>query len=256
METALIARLNKEFLQASSRTYVVQADTCDHLESEQKKAWSEILSSAATAEGEEESMVRPLQVFFEKMPDLKSYIDLHAQDEHRHAHMLRDYIQLTFKYVKKQRTFTDRVIYDFLFAKLKHWGAHRPLPFLATLYFYELYAEEFYSQLKAQSEKFKLPHLQSFFTTIQKDELRHIAGLKALIQVWKENQWPATKLDLLLTRFLMWVVQTDVNTSKWAFYNKKLKTNMQVLGLDPEFFYQEAHRQARVSYEKLRELHG
>lgn len=256
MELPLISRLNLEFLQSPSRNYVVKADVCDHLIESQKQAWAEILSSAATAEGEEENMVRPLRDFFKSIPILNEYIELHAQDEHRHASMLQLYILKTFQYEKKQRTFTDRVIYDFLFQKLRAQAAHRPLPFLTTLYFYELYAEEFYSQLKKQSEVFKMPHLTEFFSTIQKDELRHIAGLKALIQVWSQEKWSANLYDLVLTKFLMWVVRLDVNTGWWAFYNKKLKRNMKILGLDPEFFYKESSRHAQNSYNKFKDLCG
>lgn len=254
MELALITRLNQEFLQSPSRQYLVAADSCAHLTAEQKKAWAEILSSAATAEGEEESMVRPLRDFFSQTAALNEYIELHAQDEHRHAEMLRDYVFKTFQHQKKKKTFTDRFVYDFLFKKIKTFASHRPLPFLTTLYFYELYAEEFYSQLKKQSAHFQLPHLNEFFSTIQKDELRHIAGLKALIQVWAQEKWAVTWMDLALTRFLMTIVHFDVNTSRWAFYNKRLRRNMMTLGLDPEFFQKEAARHARFSYEKFRGL--
>ncbi len=256
MDLSLIARLNKEFSQASSQSYLIQKDSCEQLNEAQRKAWSQILSSAATAEGEEENMVRPLKDFFAANPDLKDYIEFHAQDEHRHAQLLRDYIFKTFQYTKKKRTITDHIVYDFLFQKIKALASHRPLPFLTTLYFYELYAEEFYSQLKKQSEHFKMPHLFELFSVIQKDELRHIAGLKALIQIWQQKKWPVSRMDLALTKLLMMIVRFDVNTSWWAFYNKKLRRNMTTLGLDPHFFYQEANRHAKNSYEKFRELRG
>lgn len=256
VETSLISRLNQEFLHSSSRKYSITADASDHLTIQQKKAWAEILSSAATAEGEEENMVRPLKDFFSSHQALSEYIELHAQDEHRHAQMLKEYILQTFQYEKKKKTFTDKFVYGFLFQKIKALASHRPLPFLTTLYFYELYAEVFYSQLKKQSQQFNLPHLNEFFGVIQKDELRHIAGLKGLIQIWREEKWQVKWIDLALTRFLMGVVNFDVNTSRWAFYNKKLRRNMETLGLDPDFFRQEARRHAIVSYEKMRGLRG
>lgn len=254
MESPLISRLNQEFLQSPSRKYVVTADACDHLTPEQKKAWAEILTSAATAEGEEENMVRPLRDFFSKTPDLNEYIELHAQDEHRHAHMLSDYVFKTFQHQKKRRTITDKIVYDFLFQKIKTLASNRPLPFLTTLYFYELYAEEFYSQLKKQSAHFKLANLNDFFGTIQKDELRHIAGLKALIQIWSQQKWSVGWLDLALTKFLMFIVRFDVNTGSWAFYNKRLRRNMTILGLDPGFFHNESKKHAVTAYEKFRGL--
>lgn len=251
-----IEKLNAEFKTSPSRDFKVLADSVEHLPPEKQLAWAQILSSAASAEAEEKNMVLPLIEYFKEHPYIQSYIENHAADENRHAVQLKEYIHLTFGYEKKKKTITDQIIYDRVFKILKNWGERKPLPFLATLLFYEMFAEEFYDQLKLKAKLDGLPQLYRFFSIVQKDELRHRAGLNALFKLWEKQSWPIYKSDLLMTRLLMTVVKADINTHRLAFYNRRLRRNLRILGIDLADFTHKTLAFGEQAYQKIQSLRG
>jgi rubrerythrin len=253
-EFSIIEKLNSEFRIARDTVYQIEPDSIDHLSPEERLAWAHILSSAASAEAEEENMVRPLADFFKNVTPIRDYIQFHAQDENRHARLLKEYIAKTFQYEKKTKTLTDKIIYEQIFTRLRNWGERRPLPFLATLLFYEMFAEEFYSQLKISAEKAGLQKLVQFFSVIQKDELRHLAGLKSLFSYWRHQEFPVTTADLAITRLLMMIVKADVSTHRLSFYNNRLRKNMIAIGIMPDWMSEQTSVFSKRTYQEIAKL--
>src|SRR5262249_54115395 len=73
----------------------------------------------------------------------------HSADEARHAEMLKNYLWKTFRHEKKDRTLTDRLIYDRFFPWAGRLTQSRPMPALAGLLFYEIFVGELYDELRS-----------------------------------------------------------------------------------------------------------
>jgi rubrerythrin len=206
-------------------------DNCSGLPEEKKKAWAEMLSSVASAEATEEVIMKPLVEHFRNHGELQTYFAAHAQDEFVHAEALKKYVRATFAHEKKKKTLADQVIYGGLFTLFRRFAGTRPLPFIAALFFYESYSERFYDRLQKAAERDGLPVLREMVQRIEKDELRHRAGLKLILKEWSTLKGRADRIDLWLTKTLISVVKADVDTS--AFYNERVRRNMDTLGLGP-----------------------
>jgi len=174
------------------------------------------------------------------------------RDEQRHQLHLKEYVKVTFDFVKKKKTLTDLVIYKGIFSGVKQFSDKRPLPILTAILFYEWFAEEFYSELMGQAEKDKLHNLKKLFERIEKDELRHRAGIKALLALWRKEGKKIDRTDYVLTQVLLGVTRLDVNTAQWAFYNKRLRTNLSALGLDTEKIYKQSKAYADKALRELK----
>lgn len=254
LDFSRIEKINAEFKSVQENTKNPGCDSIIHLTPEQKAAWTTVLSSSASAEAEEEHLVRPLVAFFSFEPNVSEYISRHALDELRHASQLKVYLRETFSYVKTNRTLSDRIIYDQIFAKISPYVARRPLPFIATLMFYEIFAEDFYACLRAKAEEFSLPELATYLRSIQKDELRHRAGIKWLFSYWHYANLPVQKEDPFLMKLFMLIVKLDISTSWWAFWNRKLRRSLKTLGINANEFSVKAEKYGQMAREELASL--
>ncbi len=247
----IILKLTEEGESVSTSLPFSLKDSTDHLSQERINAWKGLLSSAASAEQSEEMVIDPVLCAFKNNPLLLRYLKTHMRDEQRHQIHLKEYVKTNFNFVKKKKTLTDVVIYKGIFGGVKQISARRPLPIITAILFYEWFAEEFYAELTALAEKDQLFNLKKLFERIEKDELRHRAGIKALLALWKKEGRKIDKTDYLLTQFLLGVTRMDVNTASWAFYNKRLKTNLKALGLDTEEIYERSKAYAKKALDEL-----
>jgi hypothetical protein len=251
LDFSRIERINAEFRETQKNTQDPIPDSVEHLTTEQREAWRSILSSAASAEGEEEHMVRPLVDFFAFAPAISAYVNLHAADELRHAKQIKTYLYETFGYVKTQKTLSDRIIYDQIFARLHNLILKRPLPFIATLLFYEIFAEDFYAQLRSKAETMNLPQLTCYLRGIQKDELRHRAGVKWLFSYWGQSNLPVYKSDVFWMNLMIFIVKMDISASWWAFWNRRLRRSLKTLDIQPDYFSEKASAYSRIAEQEI-----
>lgn len=247
----IITKLTEEGEKASYTSEFPFKDSTTHLRPERKAAWAGLLSSAASAEESEEMVIDPVLKAFNYSPLLKSYLKTHLEDEGRHQEQLKEYVKNSFQYEKKKKTPTDIIVYKGIFTGVSQITEKRPLPILVAILFYEWFAEEFYSELMSQAEIDGLVNLKKLFLRIEKDELRHRAGIKAVLAMWKNEGRKIDKIDLLYTKLLLGVTRMDVNTASWAFYNKRLKNNLTALGLDTEKIYQRSKAYAKKAIDEL-----
>jgi hypothetical protein len=226
-------------------------DLTDHLSDERRMAWAQLLSSAASAEESEEMVIHPVLKAFEYSELLHRYLKTHMSDESRHQDLLKLYVKNNFSYEKKKKTITDIVVYKGIFRGVSLISAERPLPIIIAILFYEWFAEEFYSELMNRAAEDNLPNLKNLFMHIEKDELRHRAGIKALLAIWRSEGKKIDKVDIYLTKVLLGVTRMDVNTASWAFYNKRLRRNLTNLGLDTEKIYRNSKAYADKAIAEL-----
>ncbi len=234
----IITKLTEEGEKAAGPLAFPLIDSTEHLSPERKTAWAGLLSSAASAEESEEMVIDPVLKAFADSPLLQRYLKTHMGDESRHQELLKEYVKNNFQYVKRKKTFTDVIVYKGIFRGVSEISEKRPLPIITAILFYEWFAEEFYSDLLKRAEEDGLHNLKNLFIRIEKDELRHRAGIKALLAIWKSEGKKIDKLDVLYTKFLLGITRMDVNTADWAFYNKRLRTNLSALGMDTKRIYE------------------
>lgn len=248
----IIERLTLEGEGVQKDQTTVTADSVDHLSPDVKLAWAQLLSSAASAEESEEMVIDPVLKAFKNRPKLRAYLKTHMADEARHQKLLKSYVLNTFGYEKKKKTLTDVVVYKGVFRGVSLISEKRPLPIIVAILFYEWFAEEFYSDLINRAERDGLPGLKNLFAQIEKDELRHRAGIKALLAIWKSEGNKIDKTDIFYTSLLLSITRLDVNTADWAFYNKKLRRNLTLLGLDTKTIYDRSKSYADKALAELR----
>ncbi|OQW48197.1 MAG: hypothetical protein A4S09_13895 [Proteobacteria bacterium SG_bin7] len=248
-----LSRIQPEAVKAQAKFPKIFIDDIAKLTAAKRMAWSGILSSIATAESMEEKVLRPMVGAFSFSSVASAYMNVHIADEHRHADALKEFNLKIFKHVKTKKTLTDKVIYEFLFGNIERLILKRPIPFLAGLYFYELFSEKLYVQIKAAAKRDGLNSLAELVTAIEKDEFRHRAAVKILFSLWRKSR-TTDRWDLVLTRIFLSIVRTDVNTSKFAIYNKQLRTNMLTLGIDAGQLWAQSGVAARKAYEQVSEL--
>jgi rubrerythrin len=254
--TELIEKLISEGEKAANAESFPLIDDARHLSAEKRLAWAQLLSSAASAEESEEMVIEPILKAFDFAPRLHRYLTLHAADESRHQVLLKEYVKNTFQYVKRKKSITDRVIYDGVFRGIKGLTEKRPLAIIVATLFYEWFAEEFYSDLVAAAQRDNLPGLKYLFEQIEKDEKRHRAGLKAVLALWKLQGKSVDTVDLAYTKTLLNIVRLDVNTAPWAFYNKKLRRNLTIIGMSPDKIYSRSKDYADKAFNELKALQG
>lgn len=247
----IILKLTEEGEKAALPISFPLSDSTTHLTAERKMAWAGLLSSAASAEESEEMVIDPVLKAFRDSPLLVRYLKTHMSDESRHQDLLKEYVKNNFQYEKKKKTFTDIVVYKGIFRGVSEISEKRPLPIIVAILFYEWFAEEFYSELMNCAERDGLVNLKNLFIRIEKDELRHRAGIKALLAIWKSEGKKIDKIDLFYTRLLLGVTRMDVNTASWAFYNKRLIKNLTALGLDTEKIYERSKSYADKAINEL-----
>ena len=247
----IITKLTEDGEKAQSTFAYSLVDSTSHLSTERKLAWAQLLSSAASAEESEEMVIGPILSAFAYSDLLTRYLKTHMGDESRHQDLLKTYVKNNFDYVKKSKTLTDIIIYKGIFRGVSQISEKRPLPIITAILFYEWFAEEFYSELMNKANDDQLPNLKNLFVQIEKDELRHRAGIKALLGIWKSEGKKIDKIDILYTRILLSVTRLDVNTASWAFYNKKLRRNLTNLGMDTDKIYRKSKSYADKAIAEL-----
>lgn len=247
----ILKKLTEEGEKAQGPLGFPLTDSSFHLSPDRQRAWAQLLSSAASAEESEEMVIHPILKAFEYSDILHRYLVTHMNDESRHQDLLKEYVKNNFAYEKKKKTLTDVVIYKGIFRGVSLVSEKRPLPIIVAILFYEWFAEEFYSELMKRAEADKLINLKNLFARIEKDEHRHRAGIKALLAVWKSEGKRIDKVDLFYTKILLGVTRLDVNTASWAFYNKRLRTNLENLGMDTEKIYRNSKAYADKAIAEL-----
>lgn len=248
----IIERLTLEGQSVQKNQIEITPDSIEHLSPEVQLAWAQLLSSAASAEESEEMVIDPVLKAFKTKPKLQNYLRTHMADEARHQDLLKSYVKKTFDYEKKKKTVTDIVVYKGIFRGVSLISEKRPLPIIVAILFYEWFAEEFYSDLINRAQKDNLPQLKNLFVQIEKDELRHRAGIKALLAIWKSEGNTIDRTDYFYTNLLLNITRLDVNTAEWAFYNKKLRRNLTILGLDTKTIYSRSKSYADKALSELR----
>ena len=222
-------------------------DEISTLSPEKREAWAQFLSSIATTESIEHTIIAPIAKSYEDQEEVSVYLKSHAQDEQRHYVMIRDYVSSSFHYVKSRRTGSDVMVYDTLLPQIARVGTIKPLYFLAMLHFYEAFSVHFYKSLKRVAEADKLPGLVALIQAIEKDELRHLAGLEGLVLLHHAKKGQPGVLDLLAMRVLLGLLLIDIKTAPWAFFNRKVRRNVTCIGLIPETMDHDALQAAKHS---------
>ena len=252
MPDSFMQRLSTEAVSAAALFPTVMADDVSGLSPEKARAWPELLCSMGSAEGTEENLMIPLLDAFAGHPQHQSYLRLHAEDESRHADAFRKYSEVTFQHRKKGKTFTDRVIYDGVFQAIRKVGAKRPAPILAGIYFYEFFTEKFYRQVIEAARRDGLVNLETMLTRVEKDELRHRAGVKYLLGQCGKLVRPLDAIDSLLAKTLVGIVVMDINMHPAAIYNRRVQRNLKTLGFSTDELFREAITCAKITLERVR----
>ena len=229
-------------------------DLVEGLGPARKDAWAKLITSAATAEGIEEDLMGPLLAHFRRDKDIHDYLLAHSADEARHHEAFTSYVWETFAHRKGASTLTDRIIYQGLFKWLKAGAARRPIAFILGLYFYELVAVDFYDQVKRQARVDGLPALEKLVASVEKDELRHRAGLKLLLGLLRERSRKADVIDETFTRFVIRLIEVDIDASPAALHNRKLRERLTALDFDLDSFAANTKRARATVLAELKTL--
>ncbi len=209
-------------------------DSCGSLSTEKKNAWASFLCSIATTESIETMLIDPIRKAFAGSKAIVAYLDAHADDERRHYDLLTAYVKRTFAFEKTHRSTTDVIVYGFLLPKFSTLGQKKPLYLLTPLRFYEAFSLEFYNILKVLAVADELPQLVSLIQSIEKDELRHLAGLDALVREYRESSGVPSAGDLLLINSVLKLLLFDINIAPWAVHNRRVRRNALAIGINPD----------------------
>jgi hypothetical protein len=223
------------------------ADEASHLDLRKRTAWSKFLCSIATTESVEDLLIEPIREAFADSDAILRYLDAHGADERRHHELLTAYVSRTFGYVKRRRSGSDIVVYGMLLPGFSRIGRSRPAYLLTALHFYEAFSLEFYQTLKDLAARDGLPSLVRLIQLVEKDELRHRAGLEALIREDRRRHGAPGATDRLAIRSLLQLLLFDIDVRPWAFHNRRVRRNAIVIGIDPEAMGRGAAEAARES---------
>jgi len=228
-------------------SFVDSKEVVNALSEVKREAWKKLLSSVASVEATEDDVLKPVAEFFNSEPVLKNYLQSHAQDEYFHAELFKGYVKETFSYVKTKRSLTDQLIYDRALPFLANRAQNRPIPFALAVLFYERYASFFYEKLKTQAAVDGLRGLVRLIEAVEKDERRHMIGIESVvhyIQLEKKIDF----IDRVSTRSLLELLLVDVNQSRYAIYNRKVRRSMQAIGIDPDYICEKGKWSAKQVY--------
>jgi hypothetical protein len=87
-----------------------------------------------------------------------------------------------------------------------------------------------YSQLLKSARRDGLFELNTLIEGILKDEGRHISGLKRLLQ----NPTYAGTVKPFVLSMMLRLISKDVSFERWAFHNREIRKQLQILQIDPE----------------------
>ncbi|MBI3554965.1 MAG: hypothetical protein HY074_01725 [Deltaproteobacteria bacterium] len=208
-------------------------DLCPTLAADKRLAWASFLCSIATTESIETMLIEPIRQAFAHSRPILDYLDVHGDDERRHFGMLTSYVKRTFDFEKKHKSTTDVVVYGVLLPRFAKLGRFKPLYLLAPLRFYEAFSLEFYKVLKRLAQSDGLPQLVLLIQQIEKDELRHLAGLDTLVRAHRDSAGAPTRADLVMIRSVLNLLLFDINIAPWAVHNRRVRRNALAIGIDP-----------------------
>ena len=208
------------------------------------QSWIRVLSSVAKTESVEAVVIRPLVKAYRKNRVIQDYLKAHGQDEERHGALLERYLKNSFDFTRPLKpTASDRLIYQGLLPRVAESFTRRPIYGIALLHCYEKFAVHLYTEMKREAEKDDSHSLLKLIQAIEKDELRHIAGMETLLTLEvKKNKSLSTRA---LTTLSLGVVLLDVNMSPFAFHNRELRSRLMSLGISPRFVNQCAKNAAK-----------
>jgi hypothetical protein len=115
------------------------------------------------------------------------------------------------------------------------------------LRFYEAFSVDFYRVLKRLAERDRLSALLGIIRTIEKDELRHLAGLEELMRRLQGRGRGATWLDRMIVRGVLFVLLIDIDLRPWAVHNREVRRNALNVGINPIEMNVQAVKAARSS---------
>ena len=208
-------------------------DDLSHLSGEKRASWKRILSSVATTETLEESIMGPIALAFGGDEDSARYLAVHAADEARHYNLLTRYLKNTFGYVKSRRTLMDQVLYDRVIPGVARVFRSKPTYGLALLHAYEKFSIVFYERLIHEARQDGAQSLLTILTSIEKDERRHIAGMEQLLRLELSRTGGASFTDRAAMRAILNLMLVDVDMRPWALHNREVREHLVRLGFDP-----------------------
>ena len=236
-------RAEKRFRSLSEHSRQSNADLESYFDSESAidalprakfEAYKKLLSSIATVEGIEHVMVHPVAHYFRANEPVYAYLESHARDENLHSELFQGYVRHCFRYEKKKRSLTDRIIYDRALPQLAKIARHRPVAFALGVSFLEKYASHIYVDVKRSAERDGLPGLTRLLEAVEKDERRHMVGIEAVIDELMRSG-KIDRVDRVTARVILGLFLVDVSQSPYAIYNRHVRMNMLALGIDPDF---------------------
>jgi rubrerythrin len=227
------------------------SDDLSHLSSEKRASWQRVLSSIATTEGIEATVMDPLLVAKRADAEVLDYLEVHAADERRHHELLAGYLKNTFGYEKKSRTLSDRIFYERLLPAMSQTFRYKPLYGFALLYCYERFAMAFYVPLRTKAQTDGAQNLLSLLQSIEKDELRHVAGMEHLLKEEIRAQGGLRLGDLKAVRAMLSLMLVDINMSSWAFHNRDIRAHLQELDISPDEVTQTGRRMRDATLELM-----
>jgi hypothetical protein len=108
---------------------------------------------------------------------------------------------------------------------------------------------EFYRILKRLAISDGLENLVGIIREIEKDELRHLAGLEELIDLVILRDGMPRASDLWIARGILAVLRIDIDLRGWAVHNRKVRRRAVAIGIDPEEMAAQANRATRRALE-------
>jgi hypothetical protein len=145
--------------------------------------------------------------------------------------------------MKIHRSLSDQVIYDRILPFLSEKTADRPVIFLSIIHFYEAFSISFYKDLKECAKAQGLFRLSEIVASVEKDELRHLAGLELLIEELPKRH--SGLMDRLWMRAALELVLLDIRTAPWALHNRHIRQNLSYIGLSPSSIDRKATESAQ-----------
>lgn len=213
------------------------------------RSWIRVLSSVAKTESIEAVVIRPLSEGYKKNPVIQDYLLAHGQDEERHGALLERYLKNSFNFKRSAKpTLSDRLIYQGLLPRIAEGFSKRPLYGIALLHCYEKFAVNLYTEIKREAGKDGALELLKLIQAIEKDELRHIAGMEILLKLEVKRNRKNVRTAQVITALSLGVVLLDVNMSSFAFHNRELRARLNSLGISPEFVNRCARNAAKSTF--------
>lgn len=208
-------------------------DDLSHLCESRRASWRRILSSVASTEGLEATIMEPLIESKKGEKEAYEYLTVHANDELRHHALLTGYLKGTFGFEKKARTFSDKVFYDKILPAISSSFLRKPLYGFALLYCYERFAGLFYAPLRNSAQADGAQNLLNLIQSIEKDELRHVAGMEYLMKEEIRRQGGLKWGDMPAVSAMLGIMLVDLDMSVWAVHNREVREHIENLGIDP-----------------------